>query len=109
MPMPFDARSGNGLTRELIEVLFPMFEQASAGAIAVDRQGRISWINARYARLLGLADTHSVIGRPVRTVIPHSRMPEVLESGRPLLVDIMEYHTQQLVVTRLPLFDELGR
>ncbi|OXY82939.1 sigma-54 interaction domain-containing protein [Oceanimonas doudoroffii] len=108
MPMPFDARSGNGLTRELIEVLFPMFEQASAGAIAVDRQGRISWINARYARLLGLADTHSVIGRPVRTVIPHSRMPEVLESGRPLLVDIMEYHTQQLVVTRLPLFDELG-
>ncbi|NHI00452.1 sigma-54-dependent Fis family transcriptional regulator [Oceanimonas sp. MB9] len=108
MPMPFDARSGNGLTRELIEVLFPMFEQASAGAIAVDRQGRISWINARYARLLGLADTHSVIGRPVRTVIPHSRMPEVLESGRPLLVDIMEYRTQQLVVTRLPLFDELG-
>ncbi|WMC12428.1 sigma 54-interacting transcriptional regulator [Oceanimonas pelagia] len=107
--MPFNARSGSGLTRELIEVLFPMFEQASAGAIAVDRHSRISWINARYARLLGLADTHSVIGRPVRSVIPHSRMPEVVESGQPLLVDIMEYHTQQLVVTRLPLFDELGR
>ncbi|WP_198650192.1 sigma-54 interaction domain-containing protein [Oceanimonas marisflavi] len=107
--MPFNARSGSGLTRELIEVLFPMFEQASAGAIAVDRHSRISWINARYARLLGLADPHSVIGRPVRSVIPHSRMPEVVESGQPLLVDIMEYHTQQLVVTRLPLFDELGR
>ncbi len=109
MSMPFNARSGSGLTRELIEVLFPMFEQASAGAIAVDRHSRISWINARYARLLGLADPHSVIGRPVRSVIPHSRMPEVVESGQPLLVDIMEYHTQQLVVTRLPLFDELGR
>ncbi|OYD25036.1 sigma-54 interaction domain-containing protein [Oceanimonas baumannii] len=108
MTMPFDTRSGNHLTRELIEVLFPMFEQASAGAIAVDRQGRISWINSRYARLLGLSDTHSVIGRPVCSVIARSRMPEVVESGRPLLLDIMEYKTQQLVVTRLPLFDEQG-
>ncbi|PSJ47391.1 sigma-54-dependent Fis family transcriptional regulator [Zobellella endophytica] len=109
MPMPFEPQSGNGLTRELIEVLFPMFEQASAGAIAVDREGRISWINARYANLLGIADAHTVIGRPVRAVIPHSRMPEVVETGRPLLLDIMEYQSQQLVVTRLPFFDEQGR
>lgn len=111
MATPFASHSGSsrGLTRELIEIVFPMFEQASAGAIAVDKNSRITWINSRYAKLLGLADTHGVIGRSVLSVIPHSRMPEVVESGRPLLLDIMEYHTQQLVVTRLPFFNDDGQ
>lgn len=111
MTIPFESHSGSnrGLTRELIEIVFPMFEQASAGAIAVDKNSCITWINSRYAKLLGLADTHGVIGRPVLSVIPHSRMPEVVDSGRPLLLDIMEYHSQQLVVTRLPFFNDDGQ
>ena len=98
-----------GLTRDLIEALFPMFEQASAGAIAVDGDARITWLNTRYATLLGLRDPKAVIGQDVRCIIPHSRMPEVVTTGRPLLLDIMEYQTQQLVVTRLPFFDEAGK
>lgn len=109
MSILFESQPGQGLTRELIEVLFPMFEQASAGAIAVDKNSCITWINSRYANLLGLADTHGVIGRPVLSVIPHSRMPEIVASGQPQLLDIMEYHTQQLVVTRLPFFDAQGQ
>ncbi|WP_417617485.1 sigma-54 interaction domain-containing protein [Oceanisphaera sp.] len=110
MATPFASHSGSvrGLTRELIEIVFPMFEQASAGAIAVDKHSCITWINSRYAKLLGLADTHGVVGRPVLSVIPHSRMPEVVDSGRPMLLDIMEYHTQQLVVTRLPFYNDEG-
>ncbi|GHA10966.1 hypothetical protein [Oceanisphaera arctica] len=49
MSILFESHAGQGLTRELIEVLFPMFEQASAGAIAVDRNSCITWINSRYA------------------------------------------------------------
>lgn len=104
----FTKDNKNGLTRDLIEAVFPMFEQASAGAIAVDREARITWINASYASLLGIKDPSAVIGEPVRQVIPHTRMPEVVETGRPLLLDIMEYETQQLVVTRLPFFDDAG-
>ncbi|AFT68983.1 Protein containing RNA polymerase sigma factor 54 [Alloalcanivorax dieselolei B5] len=109
MTQLFSKNDKSGLTRDLIEALFPMFEQASAGGIAVDRQARITWINASYASLLGIEDPAAVIGEPVRRVIPMTRMPEVVETGRPLLLDIMEYESQQLVVTRLPYFDDSGK
>ena len=99
----------NGLTRELIEALFPMFEQASAGGIAVDCDSRIIWINRSYSHLLGLGDPAGVIGKPVRQVIPQTRMPEVVDTGKPLLLDIMEHNQQQLVVTRLPYYDDQGQ
>lgn len=105
----FTENNKSGLTRDLIEALFPMFEEASAGAIAVDHQSRITWINNSYAHLLGLEDPRAVIGKPVRQVIPQSRMPEVVEAGKPLLLDIMEHNKQQLVVTRLPFYDDEGR
>lgn len=96
-----------GLTREMIDALMAMFEKASAGAIAVDRESRITWINDSYCQLLGKRPG-DVIGQPVRRIIPHSRMPEVVESGDPLLLDIMEHEGQQLVVTRLPWYDGQG-
>lgn len=108
MTQHFTSSNKPGLTRDLIEALFPMFEQASAGAITVDRQTRITWINHSYAALLGVKNPESVIGKLVQLVIPHTRMPEVVESGNPLLLDIMEHDTQQLVVTRLPYFDDDG-
>ena len=109
MTQPFSTANKSGLTRDLISALFPMFEQASAGAIMVDQDARITWINLSYANLLGVDEPESVIGKPIRQVIPQTRMPEVVETGRPLLLDIMEHHTQQLVVTRLPFFDETGK
>ena len=57
----FTENNKSGLTRDLIEALFPMFEEASAGAIAVDHQSRITWINNSYAHLLGLEDPKAVI------------------------------------------------
>lgn len=108
MTQLFGEKNRNGLTRELIEALFPMFEEASAGAIAVDRDARITWINHSYSHLLGLKDPSDAIGHPVKKVIPHTRMPEVVETGKPLLLDIMEHHQQQLVVTRLPYYDDNG-
>lgn len=108
MNKPFEYPSKTGLTRELIPALFPMFEQASAGAIAVDRQSRVTWINTSYLELLGISSPETVVGKPILSVIPETRMPEVVKTGTPILLDIMEYRKQQLVVTRLPLFDEAG-
>lgn len=106
---PFAGSQSHGLTRELIQALVPMFEQASAGAIATDLDSRITWINASYTGLLGLQSPQAVIGKSVRDLIPGTRMPEVVASGRPILLDIMEHQAQQLVVTRLPFFDEQGQ
>ncbi|MEC7814694.1 MAG: sigma 54-interacting transcriptional regulator [Pseudomonadota bacterium] len=108
MTQPFSHNNRKGLTRDLIQALFPMFEEASAGAIAVDHEARITWINSSYAQLLGLANPSDAIGKSVRQIIPHTRMPEVVETGKPLLLDIMEHEQQQLVVTRLPYYDEEG-
>ncbi|HKK55125.1 sigma-54 interaction domain-containing protein [Marinobacter sp.] len=105
----FSENNRSGLTRDLIQALFPMFEEASAGAIAVDRESRITWINSSYAHLLGLGNPETVIGKPIRQVIPQTRMPEVVETGKPLLLDIMEHNKQQLVVTRLPFYDDDGQ
>ncbi|MFQ3790321.1 sigma-54 interaction domain-containing protein [Halomonas sp. A29] len=99
------ASHSQGLTLEAIRPLFPLLERNSAGAILVDAESRLIWINACYCRLLGIDDAARVIGRPVAEVIPHTRMPEVVRSGRPILLDIMEYQARQLVVTRLPLHD----
>ncbi|GAA0563903.1 sigma-54 interaction domain-containing protein [Halomonas salifodinae] len=95
-----------GLSPQAVDILFPIFEQASAGAISVDVDSRITWINDSYCRLLEISDPQAVIGRPVAQIIPHTRMPEVIRSGRPILLDIMEAHDQQLVVMRLPVHDE---
>lgn len=105
----FFENNRSGLTKDLIEALFPMFEEASAGAIVVDSSARITWINASYSHLLGLGNPSGVIGKPVRQLIPHTRMPEVVETGKPLLLDIMEHNQEQLVVTRLPFYDEQGQ
>lgn len=93
-----------GVTRDLMKALLPHLEQASAGAIAVDADGRISWINPSYARLIG-EPPEQLVGRPVREVIPNTRMPETVRTGQPKLLDIMEFRDQQLVVTRLPVVD----
>ncbi|MFW5825262.1 MAG: sigma-54 interaction domain-containing protein [Marinobacter sp.] len=107
MPRSYRPTGIQGLTREMIDALMAMFEKASAGAIAVDREARITWINDSYCRLLGVRE-EAVVGQPVRSIIPHTRMPEVVASGDPLLLDIMEHQNQQLVVTRLPFFDDDG-
>lgn len=107
MPHPYQPTGIHGLSREMIDALMAMFEKASAGAIAVDHESRITWINDSYCRLLGVREA-DVVGKPVQRILPHTRMPEVVASGDPLLLDIMEHDGQQLVVTRLPYFDDDG-
>ena len=93
-----------GLTLELMRALLPHLEQASAGAIAVDADGRIDWINPSYAQLIG-DSPERLVGRPIRDVIPNTRLPETIRTGQAKLLDIMEFLDQQLVVTRLPVVD----
>ncbi|HNE00540.1 MAG TPA: sigma 54-interacting transcriptional regulator [Plasticicumulans sp.] len=96
------------IRREAARYLFDYFEACCEGAMAVDREARIVWINEPYAQALGLADAAAALGKPVEDVIPHSLMREVVQSGRPILLDIMQHGARSLVVTRLPLTDEHG-
>ncbi|MHA6691338.1 sigma-54 interaction domain-containing protein [Devosia sp. A449] len=73
------------------------------GAIMVDAESRITWIDERYRQLLKLDPAWDVLGLPVEQVIPHSRLGRVVETGQPILLDIMRFDDRQFVVCRIPL------
>jgi transcriptional regulator with PAS, ATPase and Fis domain len=94
------------LRESSIQTLFRAFERASEGTLIVDRECRIVWINERYLKRFGFDDPHGALGRPVEEVIANSRMREVVESGQPILLDIMDAPKKPLVVIRLPLKED---
>ncbi|MEY9424973.1 transcriptional regulator with PAS, ATPase and Fis domain [Bradyrhizobium ottawaense] len=96
------------LRARAMETLFERLEKLCEGAIAIDRGGRVVYVNEKYLAALGLKRTSEAIGRPIEEVIPNSLMRKVAETGEPILLDIMELGGEQLVVTRMPIEDENG-
>ena len=89
-----------------METLFERLEQLCDGAIAIDRTGHVVYVNEKYLPALGLSHASQAIGRPIEEIIPNSLMRRVVETGEPILLDIMELGREQLVVTRMPIEDE---
>jgi transcriptional regulator with PAS, ATPase and Fis domain len=87
---------------------FSLLREYFEGAIIVDADSRITWIDARYRELLKLAPDFDPVGLSVEEVIPHSLMRRVVETGKPILLDIMRFDDRQFVVCRIPLKDEGG-
>jgi transcriptional regulator with PAS, ATPase and Fis domain len=92
-----------------MQSLLDLFDESCEGTMAVDEQGRIAWINDKYVTVLGLKDASAALGKPVEQVIPNSRMREVVNTGRPILLDIMMINEQPLVVMRIPLKNDNGK
>lgn len=84
---------------------FATMEESAAGTLATDRNGTIVWINQRYCSLLGF-DSAAIIGRPVASVLPGTRIPEVLQSGLPIVLDVMPHGGRDYLVSRFPVFDD---
>jgi transcriptional regulator with PAS, ATPase and Fis domain len=89
--------------------LFEALDQMCEGAIIVDRDARVVWLSDKYAARLKLASAAAGVGRPVEDVIPNSLMREVVRTGEPILLDIMQFGGDSFVVMRVPLKDERGR
>ncbi len=94
--------------RRALDSLFRTFENSSEGTFIVDAEARVVWINKRYAARFGFSDPQQAIGRDCEAVIPNSLMREVVNTGKPILLDILETDREPLVVTRLPLKDDAG-
>ncbi|MGK2226425.1 sigma-54 interaction domain-containing protein [Devosia sp.] len=87
---------------------FSLLRDFFEGAIIVDSDTHITWMDARYRELLKLNPSFDPIGLPVEDVIPHSLLRRVVETGRPILLDIMNFNERQFVVCRIPLKDASG-
>jgi transcriptional regulator with PAS, ATPase and Fis domain len=102
-------RNSDAILRLAMKSLFDRLNDLCEGAVAVDESARIVWINNKYAATLGLKSAEEALGREVEEVIPNSLMREVVRTGQPIILDIMELRGQSVVVTRMPLSNEAGR
>jgi len=72
------------------------------GLVVVDHQGRIVFVEAKYAQLKGWK-MEDIIGRDIKEVVSRSRLPTVLETGRPFLGEIFHSEGKPLICNRVPL------
>ncbi|WP_411969913.1 sigma-54 interaction domain-containing protein [Paucibacter sp. DJ2R-2] len=106
--LPADA---DGVLRMAAQSLFDVLAQATEGMMVVDRSHRIVWISEGYKRFLpalGFGDETEFVGRSVEEVVPNTLIPQVIASGKPMLIDLLTNRAGTFLVTRLPLRNEAG-
>ncbi|MBS0340335.1 MAG: sigma 54-interacting transcriptional regulator [Proteobacteria bacterium] len=104
--LPLDAHAIHALASRS---MFHLFSSISQGMFLVDRTGRIVWVNEGYKRFLpalGFASIDQFMGRMVEEVIPNTQMRQVLETGKPILIDLLTNKAGTFVVSRIPLHEE---
>jgi transcriptional regulator with PAS, ATPase and Fis domain len=87
--------------------VFDCFDQLAEGCLIVDKDARVVMISDRYAAVQ-CVDPIEVIGKEIETFIPNSRMREVVETGKPILLAFFETHGQPYMVIRMPVRDDDG-
>jgi len=107
--LPKDAQSILNLAAKS---LFDVFANASEGMLLVDRSGSVVWINDQYRRYLpalGFGSEADFVGQPVASVVQNTQMQRVLETGKPILIDLLTNKAGTFVVSRFPLHDDAGQ
>jgi len=74
------------------------------GLVAIDRRGNIVLLNPAAAEILGV-NRDSAFGKPVKQIIPNSRMLRVLETGEPEINQRQELANKTILTSRLPVRD----
>ncbi|WP_374569126.1 sigma-54 interaction domain-containing protein [Ideonella sp.] len=116
MPAPHTPATGlpqdaSKLLRLAAQSMFDTFAQAALGMMVVDRQHRIVWISEGYKHFLpalGFEREEDFVGKPVEAVVPNTLMNQVIDSGRPIVVDLLTNRAGTFLVSRLPLRDDAG-
>ena len=107
-PLPTDAQS---ILELAARSMFDLFANASEGMMLVDRNARVVWINDQYRRFLpalGFEREEDFVGHPVSAVVQNTQMHQVLETGKPILIDLLTNRAGTFVVSRIPLRDPNG-
>jgi transcriptional regulator with PAS, ATPase and Fis domain len=106
--LPSDAAS---ILKLAARSMFDLFASAAQGMMLVDRAGRVVWINDAYKRFLpalGFEREEDFVGKPVAEVVPNTLMHQVIETGKPILIDLLTNKAGTFVVSRIPLRNDHG-
>ncbi len=82
-----------------------IFDHIENGALVTDKEGNILYFNRPYARFLGI-EAEQVIGKHVTEVLEGSRMHIVARSGKAELNQIFTTRGRDMVVQRIPIFED---
>lgn len=107
--LPQDAQS---ILELAAHSLFGVLAGASEGMLLVDAQARVVWINEQYRRFLpalGYDKESDFVGHAVSSVVQNTQMHRVLETGKPILIDLLTNKAGTFVVSRIPIKDDAGR
>ena len=107
--LPRDAQS---ILELAARSMFQLFSSMSQGMFRVDSNARIVWLNEGYQQFLprlGFSSVDQFLGHSVEEVIPNTQMRQVLETGEPILIDLLTNKAGTFVVSRIPLRDESGQ
>jgi transcriptional regulator with PAS, ATPase and Fis domain len=90
--------------------LFDVFNRTAMGTMVVDKNHRIVWISEGYKRFLPALghDEAGFVGQRVEQVVPNTLMGQVVDSGQPILVDLLTNQAGTFLVSRLPLRNDAG-
>ena len=108
-PLPHDA---DGLLKLAAQSMFDLYAQTVQGMMVVDREHRVVWISDGYKRFLpalGFTGEDEFVGWRVEEVVPNTLLAQVIETGQPILVDLLTNQAGTFLVSRVPLRDAQGR
>ena len=91
--------------------MFDAFAASAMGSLLVDREHRIVWISEGYKQFLprlGFDSAEAFVGKRVEEVVPNTLMNQVIDTGKPILVDLLSNQAGTFLVSRLPLRDHGG-
>lgn len=88
--------------RERAERFQAILDFAYDGIIAVDHEARITVFNHKAEELLGLPRSKA-IGMPISAVMKQSDLPEVLQTGKPLLDVVQRVGNKGIVSNNIPI------
>lgn len=101
-----------GLEPDEISALYKernaVLQAVREGIIVMDREERVRLINQAACDMLSLP-SDEVRGRPIREILPQTRMPEVLRTGETHLNRVMTIRGKELLVNRYPIRDKGGK
>ncbi len=107
--LPHDA---DQVLRLAAQSMFDVFARTALGMMVVDRGHRIVWISEGYKHFLpalGFEREQDFVGKLVEEVVPNTLMNQVIESGRPIVLDLLTNKAGTFLVSRLPLRDDSGQ
>ena len=102
----------DGLLKLAAQSMFDLYAQTVQGMMVVDREHRVVWISEGYKRFLpalGFSAEDQFVGRRVEEVVPNTLLAQVIDSGQPIMVDLLTNKAGTFLVSRVPLRDGQGQ